>query len=137
VAGAWEDDSGVGPDSNAAIRLQAFDASGAKIGGETVVNTTTTGLQTEPSVSALADGRVVVTWTDASASGGDTSGTAVRMQIIDPRDSDLDAPLLSAAANDAPCPVFRPRMRAARPRYRRRVSGTTSSARRDAAAWAN
>ena len=82
----WEDDSGVGPDSDAAIRLQAFDASGGKIGGETVVNTTTTGLQTQPSVSALADGRVVVSWTDASASGGDTSGTAVRMQIVDPRD---------------------------------------------------
>src|SRR5581483_5121178 len=31
---AWEDVSGVGPDSDAAIRLQAFDAGGDKVGGE-------------------------------------------------------------------------------------------------------
>ncbi len=83
---AWEDASGVGVDNDLAIRLQAFDAAGDKIGGEFVVNTTTTGNQSAPSVSALPDGRVVVTWTDASQSGGDTSGSAIRMQIIDPRD---------------------------------------------------
>ncbi len=83
---AWEDISGIGVDSDFAIRLQAFDGAGNKIGGEIVVNTTTTGEQFQPSISALPDSRVVVTWTDQSQTGGDTSSAAIRMQIIDPRD---------------------------------------------------
>ncbi len=83
---AVEDTSGIGIDSDFAIRLQAFDGAGNKIGGEIVVNTTTTGDQYQPSISALPDSRVVVTWTDQSQTGGDTSSTAIRMQIIDPRD---------------------------------------------------
>jgi Ca2+-binding RTX toxin-like protein len=84
---AWEDFSGVGVDSNpGAIRLQAFDGAGGKIGGEIVVNTTTTDGQFGPSIAALPDGRVVVSWTDFSQTGGDTSGYAIRMQIVDPRD---------------------------------------------------
>ncbi|MFN0192472.1 MAG: calcium-binding protein [Aestuariivirga sp.] len=78
---AWQDSSGVGGDGNAAIRLQAFDGAGGKIGGEILVNTTTAGDQLDPSIAALADGRVVVSWTDFS------SGTAdIRTQIVDPRD---------------------------------------------------
>ena len=76
-----------GPDaSGSSIHLQAFDGSGAKIGGEIIVNTTMAESQYKPSVTALPDDRVVVTWTDASMTGGDTSGTAIRMQIVDPRD---------------------------------------------------
>jgi Ca2+-binding RTX toxin-like protein len=83
---AWEDASGIGLDGGPAIRLQAFDAAGGKVGGEIIVNTTTSGIQDEPSLAALPDGRIVVTWRDASATGGDTSGTAIRTQIVDPRD---------------------------------------------------
>ncbi len=83
---AWYDTSGIGVDNDIGIRLQAFDGAGSKIGGETVVNTTTTNAQFAPSVAALPDGRVVVSWTDNSQTGGDTSGNAIRMQIIDPRD---------------------------------------------------
>jgi Ca2+-binding RTX toxin-like protein len=76
-----------GPDSSgSSIHLQAFDGSGAKIGGEIIVNTTMAESQYKPSVTALQDGRVAVTWTDASMTGGDPSGTAIRMQIVDPRD---------------------------------------------------
>lgn len=79
---SWEDLSQTGGDtSGSAIRLQAFDGAGGKIGGEYLVNTTTSFGQFESSVSALADGRVVVTWTDQSSGFRD-----VRMQIIDPRD---------------------------------------------------
>ncbi len=46
------------------------------------MNTTANGNQTEPSVSGLSDGRYVITWTDWSASGGDTIATAVRGQIF-------------------------------------------------------
>ncbi|MBB4042129.1 hypothetical protein GGR34_003814 [Microvirga flocculans] len=48
--------------STADIYLQQFDAAGAKVGGEVLINTTTTGLQETASVSALADGGYVVTW---------------------------------------------------------------------------
>ena len=78
---AWTDFSGVGVDDSASIRLQAFDGAGGKVGGEIVVNTTTTGDQFSPSITALADGRVVVTWTDISSGTED-----IRMQIVDPRD---------------------------------------------------
>ena len=83
---AWEDESGktpgaVGDASGYAIRAQIFLGSSAKWGGEFLVNTTTSGNQADPSITALANGGFVVTWTDASASGGDTSGYAVRAQI--------------------------------------------------------
>ena len=79
---SWIDESTVGGDnSGAAIRLQAFDGGGGKIGGEFLVNTTTNLDQIDSSISALADGRIAVSWTDQS------SGTAdIQMQIVDPRD---------------------------------------------------
>ncbi|MBD8900972.1 calcium-binding protein [Methylobacterium sp. WL19] len=78
---------GSGPDtSGSSIHLQAFDGSGAKMGGEAIVNTTTSNSQFDPSVTALRDGRVMVTWTDYSGAGGDASGSSIKMQIIDPRD---------------------------------------------------
>ena len=51
-------------------------------GHEVQVNTTTLGGQTEPTIATLSDGRVVVAWTDNSQTGGDTSGTALRAQIL-------------------------------------------------------
>jgi hypothetical protein len=79
---SWTDFSQTAPDTTGtAIRLQAFGASGTKIGGEIVVNTTTTSSQLNPSVTALADSRVVVTWTDGSGDAGN-----IRSQIVDPRD---------------------------------------------------
>ena len=47
-------------------------------GGEILVNTTTANDQSWPQLTALSNGGFVVTWTDESMSGGDTSGTAVR-----------------------------------------------------------
>jgi Ca2+-binding RTX toxin-like protein len=80
---AWADNSRGSLD----IRLQVVNAAGGKIGQEMVVNTHTPGSQGSPQVSALPDGRIVVTWTDSSASNdGDTSNSSVRMQIVDPRD---------------------------------------------------
>ena len=77
----WVSESYSGDDLDRSIRLQAFDAAGGKIGGEQLVNTTTSSIQDWPSVSALSDGRVVVSWTDSSTDAGD-----IRTQIIDPRD---------------------------------------------------
>jgi Ca2+-binding RTX toxin-like protein len=85
----WEDESGIGGDSSgSSIKLQAFDGSGGKIGGETLVNTTVNSYQDDPSVSVLSDGRVVVSWIDRS-SGSDQ----VRVQIVDPRDGIVNGTL--------------------------------------------
>ncbi len=67
--------------SSFAIKAQAFDASGARVGGEILVNTLATGAQFLPDIATLADGRVIVTWTSES---GDGSGYAVRAQILEP-----------------------------------------------------
>lgn len=83
---SWVDFSQTAGDTSAsAIRAQVFNADGSRAGATILVNTTVAGIQFEPKVTELADGRVVVTWTDHSATGDDTSGWAVRAQILDPR----------------------------------------------------
>ncbi len=73
---AWQDYNydAASLDNDGSIHLQAFDGDYRKTGGEIMVNTTTSGVQGDPSIAALADGRVVVTWTDASATGGRRHG---------------------------------------------------------------
>jgi hypothetical protein len=81
----WRDTSGTGGDTSGdAVRGQIFNADGGKAGGEFVVNTTTTGHQYGSAVTALGDGRFVVTWSDGSVTGGDYSGydVDVRGQIF-------------------------------------------------------
>ena len=79
----WSDLSASGGDTSGfAVRAQVFTANGAKSGAEFVVNTTTAGNQGGPAITALEDGRFVVSWTDQSPSGGDTSGYAVRGQVF-------------------------------------------------------
>ncbi len=53
---------------------QRFDASGNKVGGEFIVNTTTSGDQRAPDVTALDDGGFLVRWTDRSGNDGDNDG---------------------------------------------------------------
>jgi hypothetical protein len=52
-------------------------------GPEFLVNTSTANDQLEPSVAALSGGGFVITWTDDSRTGGDTSGFAIRAQRYD------------------------------------------------------
>lgn len=81
---SWTDDSASGGDTSfAAIRAQVFDADGNKSGTEFLVNSTTLAQQLESAVTALADGRFVASWTDKSATGGDSSGDAIRAQVFD------------------------------------------------------
>ena len=83
---AWKDSSQTGDDTSlSAVRAQVFNANGTKSGAEFVVCTTVLGAQFEPSLSTLADGRFVVSWTDFSQTFGDVSGFAVRGQIFDAR----------------------------------------------------
>ena len=66
------------------IRARIFNPDGSQSVGEFVVNTTTGSHQFDSSIAQLADGRIVVSWTDASFTVGDTSGFAIRARIFNP-----------------------------------------------------
>ena len=61
---------------------QVFDAAGAKVGVEFVLSSVTAGDQSTARVEVLASGDIVLTWTDNSGIGGDSSGAAVKSQIL-------------------------------------------------------
>jgi Ca2+-binding RTX toxin-like protein len=85
---AWTDDSRSGNDrSGSAIRAQLFNANGTRAGAELLVNSTTAGNQSNPSITALAGGRFAIAWTDDSRSGNDRSGTAIRAQLFNANSS--------------------------------------------------
>ena len=85
---AWTDDShSTANPSGIEVLAQVFNADGTRSGAEFLVNTTTPGFQSQPSITALADGRFAVAWHDISASPDDPSGSAVRGQIFDPREA--------------------------------------------------
>ncbi len=82
-----------GDDVNlAGIHAQVFDQNGTRIGNElglaaNPLNTSTTGLQTEPAITALSGGGFVVAWTDASTRADvngatDASGTAIKFRVF-------------------------------------------------------
>jgi hypothetical protein len=80
----WQDGSGQGGDSSStSIKAQMFDASGAKVGNEFLVNTNWLGGQYSPTISGLTNGGFVVTWQDGSGQGGDASGTSIKAQMFD------------------------------------------------------
>ncbi|HEY0012777.1 MAG TPA: M10 family metallopeptidase C-terminal domain-containing protein [Allosphingosinicella sp.] len=79
----WWDDSPGADGSASGIRAQLFDAAGAKLGPEFVVNATVAGIQRAPSVHSHPGG-FVIAWEDHGGAGsGDTSGAAVRAQLFD------------------------------------------------------
>ncbi|WP_370277548.1 Ig-like domain-containing protein [Pontibacterium sp.] len=73
-ASAGQDGSGLG------IFAQRFDADGAQLGGEFLVNTTTNYSQSAPQVSVLEDGSFVISWTSDRQDG---SGKGVFGQRFD------------------------------------------------------
>ena len=79
------------------IRMRRFDAQGQPQGPEVAVNSATQGYQVDPEVAVLANGNIVVTWTDGwdffggyehpgslgrGGAGGDVLGKAVKMQVF-------------------------------------------------------
>lgn len=66
------------PEYDYDIVMRQYNADGTPRGGETTVNTTPTGRQTDPSIVALKDGGYVITWT---ASDQDGSGEGIYQQI--------------------------------------------------------
>jgi hypothetical protein len=61
-----------------------LDATGAPVGADFVLATTTTGDQTRPSAVALPDGAFATAWSDRSGAAPDMSEAAVRARIIYP-----------------------------------------------------
>jgi len=80
----WLDETGAAGDMNGIdVKAQVFDSSGARSGGELLVNNVTSGRQSETDIAALSNGNFVVTWTDFSKLGGDSYGTSVKGQLFD------------------------------------------------------
>ncbi len=78
----WRDASSFSADtSSSAIRAQMFNAAGARVGGELLVNTTTAGFETTPSVTALSGGGFVILWQDIAPFASQDDDT-VRAQIF-------------------------------------------------------
>jgi Ca2+-binding RTX toxin-like protein len=79
----WSDYRSTGDtEGSVAIRARIFNGDGTQFVPDFLVNTTTRYGQFDSSVTTLADGRFVVTWSDDSETGGDTSGTAIRGRIF-------------------------------------------------------
>jgi len=79
---SWTDTSGVGGDnSGQAVKAQIFDAAGAKVGAELLVNTLVPSDQFAPSLAALASGGFVATWTHQNGDGTG-NGAAIKAQIF-------------------------------------------------------
>ncbi len=100
VVVTWQDASGTLGDTSASVKAQILDATGAKVGGEFLVNTQTTGTQNAMSVTALANGNFIVTWQDASGTLGDTSGTSIKAQIFDAAGAKIGAEFLVNTVTD-------------------------------------
>ncbi len=74
----WRSDNQDG--SSAGVYAQRYNAAGAKVGGEFLVNETTTGGQYQPDVTGLSTGGFVVTWYNDNYDVGGT-GTTVDIYI--------------------------------------------------------
>jgi Ca2+-binding RTX toxin-like protein len=77
----WKSDD-TGDGSGSCIRARLYNIDGSAAGDDFIVNTTAVNGQSSPSVTALADGRFVVTW--ESFDTGDGSSSCIRSQIFDP-----------------------------------------------------
>lgn len=98
---AWRDDSQAEPDpSNAAIRGQVFDASGATRGAEFLINAVVADSQSRPVITALSSGGFAVAWQDLSpgtlpaGSPGDVSGSAIKARLFNPDGTAASSELL-------------------------------------------
>lgn len=81
---SWMDRSGtLGDASGYSIKAQIFDAEGARIGTEFLINTAIAGDQLYPVIASLEGGGFVASWQDAGGTLGDASGTSIKAQSFD------------------------------------------------------
>ncbi len=83
VVSWWDESSTLGDTSGTSIKAQMFDAAGARIGGELLVNTQTASYQYYPTITGLTGGGFVVTWQDYSGTLGDADGASIKAQMFD------------------------------------------------------
>lgn len=88
---AWASNDPAADGSGYAVKAQIFDASGAKLGGEFLVNTNTAGDQFEPVTLALSGGGFLIAWTDGT---GDGSAQSVKGQMFDASGAKVDGEFL-------------------------------------------
>jgi Ca2+-binding RTX toxin-like protein len=80
----WRDGSGVGADTEPfAVKARIYSAAGVPRGGEFLVNSTTAGSQSLPTIAGLVGGGFVVTWQDVSQTLGDASSWSIKAQVYD------------------------------------------------------
>ena len=77
------------------IYLQRYDAAGVAVGGESLVNTTTTGNQFQTTVAALVDGGFVVSWT---SDGQDGDSYGIFQKVFNADGSERSATYIENAA---------------------------------------
>ncbi|MEI6643399.1 MAG: cadherin domain-containing protein [Novosphingobium sp.] len=78
----WQDGSlTLGDSSGGSIKAQVYGADGAKVGGEFLVNTQTSGSQLLPMITGLVSGGFVITWYEGSGYVADGSGASVKAQV--------------------------------------------------------
>ncbi|MBO1081784.1 DUF4214 domain-containing protein [Roseomonas haemaphysalidis] len=95
----WQDSSRLGADaSGSGVKAQVFDAAGARIGGEFLVNTVTENYQYAPTITGLTNGGLVIAWSDTSGLGADASGSGIKAQIFALTLPDTTAPLAPTVA---------------------------------------
>ena len=83
VVVTWQDTSGtLGDAQGASVKAQILDASGNKIGGEFLVNTSTFDAQNNMEITALDNGNFIITWQDRSLTGGDAEVSSIKAQIF-------------------------------------------------------
>ncbi|PTS84480.1 hypothetical protein DBR17_07975 [Sphingomonas sp. HMWF008] len=81
---SWHDTRTTGADvSGTAVRVRSFSATGVADGADILVNTSLAGNQADSAITALAEGRYVVTWTDRGAAGSG-SPWVIKGQIFTP-----------------------------------------------------
>lgn len=91
---SWHDSRPAGGDTTGlGVHVQRFDPSGAAVGGDVLVNTTTAGNQADPSITALAGGGYVLTWTDRGA------GWVIKAQLFDAAGARLGGEFVVNAAS--------------------------------------
>ncbi len=83
---SWPDSGKRGSDQDqGSIMAQVFNSNGTKSGSIFQINATTKADQNHIAIATLRDGRLVGAWQDESNTGADTSLSAIRGRIIEPR----------------------------------------------------
>lgn len=79
-AAVWQSNDLAG-DNN--IRVRVFDQSGAGAATDVVVNTLTGGTQSQPEITTLADGRLLVAWSSAGEGSADSADGGIQAVVLD------------------------------------------------------